>query len=81
MVHPVIPADKLPVLVVTTQNVIVARFRQTSLYTFALEYAANHGALEDDARAAAEDLCGALTQPDILPCPDDLADRAVWALE
>lgn len=82
MLPPVIPADKLPVIVVDPQGrVKVARYRQTSFSVFALEPAANWPDLEADARHIAEQTIGAPLPSDVFACPDDLAALAAWALE
>lgn len=82
MVQPVIPADKLPVIVVDPQGrVKVARYRQTSFSIFALEPAASWEDLEADARQVAEQTIGAPLPSDVFPCPDDLAVRAAWVLD
>lgn len=78
MIYPVIPADKLPVILTSGGCCIVARYRQTANYEYEIEHAANWESLEDDARQVVEDLAGAIVGFDVYPCPDALADRAEW---
>ncbi len=78
MIYPAIPSDNLPVILVQAARCIVARYRQTAPYEYALQRAANWTALENDARAVVQDMVGAITESDVYPCPAALAERAVW---
>jgi hypothetical protein len=78
MIYPVVPQDKLPIIAIRAQRCIVSRYRQTAPYTFDVQPATNWEALEPDARTTAEAQIGALVEDDDLPCPDELAARAVW---
>ncbi len=79
MVLPIIPADKLPVILTILGRCIVARYIQTANYEYEIERAANWEALEDDARQAVEDQIGAVFGTDVYTCPDELAARAEWS--
>lgn len=78
MIPSVIPHDNLVVIEVHSERCYVARFKQTDRFTYTLQHAANWQELEGDARRAVEDQVGAITADEILPCPDELAARAVW---
>jgi hypothetical protein len=78
MIYPVVPHDKLVIIAIRSQRCMVSRYLQTASYTFDVQPATNWEALEMDARRAAEAQIGALVEDDDLPCPDDLAARAVW---
>jgi hypothetical protein len=78
MIYPVVPEDKLVIIAIRSQRCIVSRYLQIAPYTFDVQSAVNWEALERDARQAAEAQIGALVEDDDLPCPDELAARAVW---
>ena len=78
MIYPVVPEDKLPIIAIRNQRCMVSRYLQIAPYAFDVQPAANWEALEPDARRAAEAQIGALVEDDELPCPDELAARAVW---
>jgi hypothetical protein len=78
MIYPVVPQDKLPIIAIRARRCMVSRYLQTAPYTFDVQPAINWEALEPDARRAAEAQIGALVDNDELPCPGDLAARAVW---
>lgn len=79
MVYPVIPSDNLVVIQVKRGRCRVARYRETTPYTYELELARNWAALEDAARQAVETLVGAIVEDEHYPCPEALAAQAVWA--
>lgn len=78
MIDPVIPSDNLVVIQVAGGRCRVARYRQTSPYTFAVQPARNWAALEPEARQAVEDLVGAIVEDEHYPCPQALAAKAEW---
>lgn len=78
MITPVVPSDNLIVILTHNARCIVARYRQVGPYTYDLVRAANWQALEDEACAAVQALIGAITDSDVYPCPEDIAQRAVW---
>jgi hypothetical protein len=55
----------------------VSRYRRSG-GRIAWETASNWEELEDAARAAVEALGGSVTESGHYPCPDSLAERAVW---
>jgi hypothetical protein len=77
MIYPVIPEDKKIIINVENNRYIVSRFVQTRPYAFVVQSAANWEDLETEARQAVEDLVGAPIA-DYYPCPDGLAEQAVW---
>jgi len=81
MIYPVIPAHNRPIISVEKSVFfIVSRFIERTPYQFEVQRAANWEALEDQARQVVENLVGAPTS-DYYPCPDDLAEQAVWPEE
>jgi hypothetical protein len=78
MLNVIPPEDKRIIIRVRAERCMVARFRETEPFIYAVEFAANWEDLEPDARQAAQAQVGALVVNEDLDCPSDLAARAVW---
>jgi hypothetical protein len=79
MIYPVVPADKRALIRVSGLRARVSRDVRTSPRgTFDVEEAVNWESLEPDAIEAVEAVGGAIWHDDDYPCPDALAERAVW---
>jgi hypothetical protein len=78
MIYPVIPSDKKVIILVDYKGVRVARYIEYAPFMFEVQLADNWQALEPAALAAVTAQIGAISGPDIYPCPDDLAALAVW---
>jgi hypothetical protein len=78
MIYPVVPEDKLPIIAVRDRRCMVSRYLRIAPYTIDVQPATNWEVLEPEARRAAEAHIGALVEDDDLPCPDELAARALW---